>query len=143
MTANTNPGDFNVEFNGAFTDQSLPSLTVASQTGTLPTSLLDDGSVWNGTRTGGVDPGIAPVSDLGNGIIASTGIMSSGPAGGVFNPLTLKTTNTGKSSFYPDTQYTFIQYPSRSGHGDQPEPRHERRSADPRGDHGSAGTGVD
>lgn len=114
----TTNGNYTITFSGpvfqgvAATGHNVPLLTVGTQTLSLATTLLDDGAPYQGTRTGGVDPGISPVSDLGNGIFTSTGVMSSGPVGGVTNPITLKTANTGKSSFFQDTQYTAIVYPS-------------------------------
>jgi hypothetical protein len=122
--------DYTINFGGAFAGRALPLLgttkpnplpppaTIETQQGNLKTTLVDDGSIWNGTTSGGVNPSKSPISDLGNGILTSTGIMSSGPVGGVAN-LTSTTlggkiiggTNTGKSTFVEDTQYTFIEYP--------------------------------
>jgi hypothetical protein len=100
-------GDYTIDFGGAFTDSPLPSLYVdaASTTGDLATTVLDDGSIWNATRNGGVDPSITPITDLGQGVYTSSGVMSSGaiPAPGA------KT--TGKWKYVPDTQYLFLQYP--------------------------------
>ena len=122
VTANANPGDFNIDFGGALAHQGLPLLSAGSQTGTLATTVLDDGSMWNSTLMGGVDPGVSPVSDLGNGILTATGIMSSGVVGGAANVAAVPEfvapgfpnngKNLGKSTFVQDTQMTFIQYPA-------------------------------
>jgi hypothetical protein len=128
-------GDFTITFGGAFAGQAVPMLStlvpapnptpppatimVESQSAALKATLVDDGSIWNSGTAGGVNPAKSPVSDLGNGILTSSGIMSNGPVGGVLG-LTGTTvggkviggSNTGKGTFIPDTEYTFIQYPS-------------------------------
>jgi len=130
VAANTNPGDFNITFNGALQNQSLPLLgtlvpagappappTVETQSAGLKAAVLDDGSIWNSTLFGGVDPGAAPVSDLGNGVVTATGIMSAGPVGGVAgaptNGIMIGGKNNGKAGFVADSQFTYIQYPAQ------------------------------
>jgi len=95
------------------------SAPAASQTNNLSTTVLDDGSIWNSGTMGGINPSKSPVDDLGNGIVTATGVMSSGPVGGVANLTStvvggkiIGGTNTGKATFVPDTQFTFIQYPA-------------------------------
>ena len=101
-------GDYNISFGGAFATQSLPSLSIpaASVTGSLATTVLDDGSLWNALRNGGDDAALNPIIDLGQGIYTSSGTMNSG---GI--PLVGAKT-TGKASFVGDTQYLFLQYPA-------------------------------
>ena len=81
----------------------MPVLSVADQTGTLSTTMLDDGSIWNGTRFGGIDPAIGVVSVLPQGIVAVNGVMSSGP---VASPV-------GKSNYVPDVEMTLVSYPTQ------------------------------
>jgi len=101
-------GDYTLTFNNAFANTNVPDIgTVDPQVGNLATTMISDGSIANSKRAaGGRDPSITTISDLGGGIYASTGTMSAGPVGGVAGK------NTGKSGFYSDTQYTFIQYPA-------------------------------
>jgi hypothetical protein len=111
FAAGTVDGQYLITAGGAFTGQSVPDIGVkdGSITGNLAVTTLDDGSVWNSFRNGGIDAGINVISDLGNaglgGIYAASGVMSSGdiPA------LTLKT--TGKANFQNDTQFLFLHYP--------------------------------
>jgi hypothetical protein len=121
FVAGTTNGDYIIEFGGALAGKSTPTLSVVagSQTGTLATTVLSDGSIWTGTRFGGPDPSNSPISHLGNfppdnvhpqgpfnGIYTSSGVMSSGPRGGVAGK------NTGKANIVPDTQFVFVQYPT-------------------------------
>ena len=103
-------GTFVISFAAtALTNQALPSLSRTSATRLAPlrATLADDGSVWvNSWRNGGVDAGLSPVQDLGNGIFTSQGSMSSGVIPTIGNK------NTGKWYVTPDTQYLFLQYPA-------------------------------
>jgi hypothetical protein len=86
----------------------LPPLSAlpTNQSAGLQAAQLDDGSLSSGLRYGGVDPSLDPVVDFGNNVFVAQGLYSSGPIPG---PL-LK--NTGKTSFAPDSQALFLQYPA-------------------------------
>jgi len=102
-------GDYTITFQNGAANIGLPDLalpTPTTVTGDLATTMLDDGGLQNAKRAGGVDPSISPISDVGNGVYAATGVFSGGPVGGVAGK------NTGKAGFFQDTQFTFIQYPS-------------------------------
>ena len=102
FVAGATNGDYTLTFGGSLAG-GAPIMTIgATQTGTLATTLLDDGSLWNGTRFGGVDPGIAPVSMLPQGIVSVNGVMSNGPV----------PTPGGKSQYAPDTQVTALGFPA-------------------------------
>ncbi len=117
-------GDFKIVFAGALTGQALPLLgttvgTTETQSAALKATVLDDGAIWNSGTAGGINPSKSPISDLGNGIITSTGVMSAGPVGGVAGTTSstvggelISGSNPGKANFIQDTQYTYIQYPS-------------------------------
>ena len=109
VTAGALPGQFTVSFaTTALANQALPSLSAlaADQTGALATTLADDGSLHNAWRNGGVDPGLSPVSSLGNGIFTSQGMMASGDI-----PV-IGQKNSGKWYTTPDVQYLFLHYPA-------------------------------
>ena len=109
VTAGALPGQFTVSFAAtALANQALPSLSAlaADQTGALATTVADDGSLHNAWRNGGVDPGISPVSSLGNGIFTSQGMMASGDI-----PV-IGQKNSGKWFTTPDVQYLFLHYPA-------------------------------
>jgi len=85
----------------------LPPLSAnaTDQSAGLNAALLDDGSITAGLRYGGPDPAVDPVVDFGNGVYVVQGVYSSGPIpapGGK---------NVGKTSFAPDAQSLFLQYP--------------------------------
>ncbi|HET9727948.1 MAG TPA: hypothetical protein VFR41_00930, partial [Acidimicrobiia bacterium] len=103
----TTNGDYLIDFGGPFTGFAVPQLFVKpdSVTGSLATTPLDDGSIFNGKRFGSFDPSISPIRDLGNGIVTASGIMSSGPTDGVNG-------RTGSANFVDDTQFLYLQYPS-------------------------------
>ncbi len=109
VVAGPNPGSFVISFAGtALANQPLPTLDalLANQTGALATTVADDGSMWNATRVGGVDPSIAPIHDFGNGVFVSSGVMSSG------NIPTPTHVPAGHVNYVPDTQYVMVQYPA-------------------------------
>ena len=79
---------------------------ITDQTGSLATTVADDGTLHNAWRNGGVDAGISPVTSLGNGIFTSQGMMASGDIP------TIGQRNTGKWYTAPDVQYLFLHYPA-------------------------------
>lgn len=91
----TTNGNYTITLGGALA-AGAPALALAStQTGTLATTALDDGSIWNGTRFGGIDPSISQVSDLGHGVHTTSGVFSS----------------TGKAQNAPDHQLLIGDFP--------------------------------
>jgi len=102
FVAGTTDGNYTITLGGSLAG-GAPIVTIATpQTGTLATTLVDDGSLWNGSRFGGTDPGIAPVSILPQGIISVNGVMSNGPVA----------TPGGKAQYAPDTQVTALGFPA-------------------------------
>jgi len=102
FVAGTTNGNYTITLGGSLAG-GAPIITVADpQTGTLATTLVDDGSLWNGSRFGGTDPGIAPVSILPQGIISVNGVMANGP----------QPTTGGKAQYVPDTQVTALGFPA-------------------------------
>jgi len=109
VVAGPRPGTYVISFAAtALANQSLPSLSAlaADQTGALATTVADDGALRNAWRNGGPDAGLSPVTDLGQGIFTSSGVMASG------NIPAFATNPTGKWFITPDTQYLFLQYPA-------------------------------
>jgi hypothetical protein len=63
--------------------------------------MVDDGSIWNGTRFGGIDPSISPISDLGRGVFTVSGVMKDS-----------HNRFLAPSRAVPDTQFLFVNYPA-------------------------------
>jgi hypothetical protein len=107
FVANAVNGDYVIEFGGALAGANLGPLTVVdgSVSGTLATTVLDDGSIWNGTRYGGVNPDIGVVIEHGPGVFSALGIMSTGPIPSVGEK------TTGKWYAAPEAQFLVGQYP--------------------------------
>ena len=102
-------GEYTITAAGAIAAApSLPAFSIpeADVTGTLATTVLDDGGIWNSRRNGGNNAGIGVISDLGQGIFSAQGVMSSGT---IPTP-PLKT--LGKALFQNDTQFLFLHYPA-------------------------------
>jgi len=85
----------------------LPPLSAAeaNESAGLLAAQISDGSLTSGLRYGGVDPAIDPIVDFGNNVYVAQGIYSSGPIPGPGGK------NIGKTSFAPDSEALFLQYP--------------------------------
>ena len=102
FVAGSTDGNYLITFGGTLAG-GAPIMTIPdTQTGTLATTLVDDGSLWNGSRFGGTNPGIQPVSILPQGIVSVNGVMANGP----------QPTTGGKAQYVPDTQLTALGFPA-------------------------------